>query len=99
MSSTTKTLVAIVVIVVIAGGFYYWQAHMTSPGTVAVESATSTESVSGTSGPGTLPTQGTSNAALNADLSALDAQLSGLGTDTANVNASMNDQPVTQSNL
>jgi hypothetical protein len=37
-----------------------------------------------------------SDAALNSDAAAIDTQMSGLNADNANLNTSMNDQPITQ---
>lgn len=48
----------------------------------------------------TLPTgSATSNAALRTDLNAIDSQMSGFSSDSANVNSSMSDQQVQQSSL
>ncbi|MFH1246239.1 MAG: hypothetical protein V1489_00495 [Candidatus Liptonbacteria bacterium] len=38
----------------------------------------------------------TSNAALDKDLSNIDSQLNGLASDTANIDQSLNDQPIPQ---
>ncbi len=90
MSRNTKVLTLGVIILLVIAGFYYWRAHVLAPTSLGTASTTTPATVSATSGPGTLPTQRTSNAALEQDLSVLDAQLSGLGTDTATVNAIMN---------
>ena len=42
------------------------------------------------------PASDTSDDAIKADLSAVDAQIQGLSTDTANVDVGLNDKPVSQ---
>lgn len=106
MSHTSKmiwTAVGVVVVVValmfIIGGAYMYTRNSSNSENRQSANVTAPP-LSVTSGPGTLPTgTNTSNSALKTDLSAIDSQLSGLNTDNANVDQSLNDQPVTQSSI
>ncbi|VAW32293.1 hypothetical protein MNBD_CPR01-153 [hydrothermal vent metagenome] len=105
MSHTSKmiwTAVGVVVVVValmfIIGGAYMYTRNKSTENRQSANVTAPPLSV--TSGPSTLPTgTNTSNNALKTDLSAIDSQLSGLNTDNANVDQSLNDQPVTQSSI
>ncbi len=95
MSTGLKWIVALIVIII--AGFGLWKSGLISLGSLqspAAEQATSTpQAQSG------LPTgqSDTSDAAFVQDSAAVDAQLQGLSQDSANVDQSLNDQPVQQS--
>ena len=106
MTTTGKVIFGIIAaIIIIGGGGYYWYKSMHSAvPTTAVEATTTTDQAATTPAPATnaatanaLPS-GTSNtdASLNQDTAAIDAQMTGLGTDNASANQSVNDQPITQ---
>ncbi len=95
MSSTAKITVTIVVILLVLGGVYWWllgQQRATAP----------TIPAGGTSAAPTgaaALTNGNTNADLSQDLATIDAQANGFATDSASMDRSLNDQPVTQSQL
>ena len=100
-----KIIMTIVGVVAILGGAYYWYSSQNTAPAPVVEVAptpkvVATEPSGPNSGPSTLPS-GTqsSNEALGQDLSSIDSQLSGLSSDTADVNKSLSDQQVAQSSL
>ena len=77
---STKTVFFVIIVLLIAGGIYYWlSAVRSSPGTVAPGA----ESAQGTSA------SDTSNAGLDADVSAADKDISAFSTDNADVNSSL----------
>lgn len=111
MSTSVRIILALVVLAAVAGGAYYVYVTQILPSSPSESSQTAVVSTSirhaakpvdttASSGPATLPT-GTqsSDAALTTDLSAIDTQLAGLGTDTAAASKSLADTPVPQSAL
>ncbi len=89
MSKTAKIII-VIIIVAIAIGIYRWYASRPVNPSGFNNIGANEQTPSGAN---------TSDAALGQDLSAIDTQLSGLGGDTANISSSINDQPITQSNL
>lgn len=80
MSQTSKIVIGIAVAaVVLAGAYYYWQT--TQSGTRDTQA---TEEVT------TLPTgTNSSDTSLDTDINAIDSQIQAVGTDNANVDASV----------
>jgi hypothetical protein len=89
----SRIIIWLVVIIVIAlGVWYFWSGSNNAP-----VSQTSTAPSSATTGTQTTPASGgTSNAALNQQSASIDAQLQGASSDSASVDQSLNDKPVTQ---
>lgn len=86
MTTTGKSVLAVVLLlVVIGGGLAIYHMHHQKEA-VASATATSTDD-------GTLPTSpsDTSDAALEQDSAAIDAQMNGLGSDTATVDQGVTD--------
>ena len=111
MTTTGKIILGVIVAVIIIGGAgYYWYTSMQSVPSTAVTAATTTDQNSVTQNTASAPAGGTSgtnanalpsgssntDASLNQDTAAIDAQMSGLSTDNASANQSVNDQPITQ---
>ena len=103
MTTTGKVLVGIVVVLILAGGAYYWYSSTHSAVNPTLQTATSTDSMQGmqtqgsTESASVLPSgSGTSDASLNQDTAAIDSQMTGLDSDNASVNSSVNDQPISQ---
>ena len=95
MSSKAKLAITIIVIVVALGGVYWW---LTSQqGALAPSTAPGGASTSQNGAAQPQLTSGNSNADLNQDLATIDAQMNGVSSDSASMNNSFNDQPVTQS--
>lgn len=90
MSSTAKVTVTIIVILVVLGGVYWWLLGQNAPASPGATNAGNSA---------TQLTNGNTNADLNQDLATIDAQMNGLASDSASVNQSLSDQPVTQSQL
>lgn len=92
-----SALAVIVVVAVIAGAALWWYwSHGVAHAPASGGEAASSTGASAT----TLPLgSATDNAALNADLNAVDSQMNGFSSDNANVNGSLSDQPVQQSSL
>lgn len=89
-----------VIILVVAGAAYWLTTNHSQNGSSvtaapqnAITTATATAAPSGTA-----LTSGTSNADLNQDLATIDTQMNALSSDTASMNQSFNDTPVTQTN-
>jgi cytoskeletal protein RodZ len=106
MSTTAKiVLVVVVAVVVIGGGIWWWAASqantnvgynspatstsMANEGTVANNSTTTTSSSQATS-------QDDSDQAIQQDMTSVNTQTNGFSSDSASMNQSMNDQPVSQ---
>ena len=91
----------VVIVIVVGGGIWWWMASQNNAPTAA-PAASNNVGAMGTSGatatgaqPASYP-QGDSDQAINQDMTSVDAQLSGLTSDSASVTQSMNDQPVQQ---
>jgi hypothetical protein len=107
MTTTGKVIIGIIAaIIIIGGGGYYWykSMHSMAPVTTTAPAATNEAAMTGTA-PATNNTantnalpSGTNNtdASLNQDTAAIDGQMTGLSTDNASANQSVNDQPITQ---
>lgn len=88
MSQNAKIAVGVAVVLVLAVFGYYWYQHEAKPeGADDVFTNASTTLPSGTS---------TSDRSLNQDLAAIDAQLTGLSSDQAAVNSSVEESGQTQ---
>ena len=105
MSKIWKMILWIVIIViVVGGGIWWWMASQNSApaATTAVPAASNAVGATGTSGATATGAQsasypqGSSDQAINQDMTSVDAQLGGLTSDNASVTQSMNDQPVQQ---
>lgn len=83
MSKTLKTIIWIAIIIVVAVVLWLWYGGMKSQNGASLYGSTNQNVNSGLS-------QGTSDASLNQDLSAIDNQLNGLASDTANADQSLN---------
>lgn len=96
MSTTYKTVLALIVLViVVAGGLYYWFYVRTGINPFAnTEAVIEEESVPATT---TLPSgDSTTDAALDEDLAAISAQLDALGSDSANIDAGLEEAAAVQ---
>jgi len=95
----SKLLWFIIVIVVAVGGWYYWDQSQMPASLEPTQSSESSQSAQKTlqmqTGESASLTSGSSDAELNADLNALDAQLQGASADTSSA-GSFNDTPVPQ---
>ncbi len=98
MSTTAKVALIIVIIAVVAGGAYWWLAGQNN---ASAPSAPPSGSISSNTAANAQPTltSGNSNADLNQDLATINAQMNGFATDSASMSQSLNDQPVSQSQL
>lgn len=96
MSTTAKTVIAVVVVIVLIG-LGYWYVHTYgvngantgSNGAAAAGIFNHTGSTANAQLPGG---SSDSDAALNQDTAAIDAQMNGLSSDNANVTSATNDQ-------
>ena len=93
MSSTEKTLLWVGAAVIVVGGAW-WLIAGKSPAPSAYAPTTSTTPSGQNSGLNSA--SDTSDAAINADLSATDNQMTGLSSDSAAINSSLADQPIAQ---
>ncbi len=94
MSSNAKIGIAVVVIAALV---LWWRFGMPGAGNVQIGTE---QSPSGVPVSDTLPTgSSTADAALTADMSAIDAQINGFGSDNAGVNSGLTDQQVQQTSL
>ncbi len=90
--SKSKSVVLIVIIILFVLG-WIWASHSGN----APTSSTSNEQVNGTSSSASLlPTKDSSNASLDKDGAAVDNQLNSLGSDSTEIDSSLNDSPVPQ---
>ena len=97
MSKTYIIVIIIVVIVVVAGGAWWYISSSQKPVSVAPtqQNVATNSSQNGTQATGSVSSanpQDTSDASINSDLSAIDTQMTGLNTDSNNVNQSLNNQ-------
>ncbi len=90
MSKSSKFIVWIVIAAIVVVGII-----LIINSNQSNQPAGTSAGISGNVSGQTSPTD-TSDAALNQDLSSLDNQLNGLSSDSASINQSLNDQPVTQ---
>jgi len=89
-----KTIVWIIVaVVVIGGGVWWWTAAHPAANSNGQALGTAEQSSAASATP--LP-QGDSDQAITQEMTDINAQMNGLGSDTASVDQSMNDQPVPQ---
>ncbi|MDE1924746.1 MAG: hypothetical protein KGH79_01015 [Patescibacteria group bacterium] len=98
-----KWIIGIVVIIIAAAALWWsgWLGRITpsqAPSQTATTTSTGSEQAT-TQAPinGMSASNNASDAAVTQDTAAIDAQMQGLNSDSANVNSSMNDQAVTQS--
>ena len=95
----TKWIIGIIVIILAAAAL--WWSGWLKMGSTGPTSQTATSTPQTQTAPqpenGMSATNDASNAALMQDAAAIDAQIQGLGTDSANVDSSLNDKPVSQS--
>lgn len=90
MSKSSQVFLSVVIaIILIGGGIWWWNASQMS----GTETGTAT---SPNGGSDTLSAGANSDAYLNSDLTNMDTQINGLASDSANINQSMNDQPIPQ---
>jgi hypothetical protein len=96
MSSTEKTLLWVGAALIVVGGVW-WLVAGKNPQAPAYNSAmaTTTTPAETTGSAATAPSD-TSDGAINSDISAMGTQMDGLSTDSAQVDASMSDKPITQ---
>ncbi len=109
MSKTTIIVICVVVALLVAGGIWWWSmstANAPSSPAAYAPSAPPAAMPTQTQGTNTAPAQaptlaatGTSDAALNADLSQIDSQMNGMSGDNASINQGLTDQPVQQQQL
>lgn len=108
MSTNAKLIIWIVVAIVVIGGIWWWHSMSgNSAATTAtiqtpaqVPPTTPTSTASSTASPQTPPANNipgvsatdSSNAALQADLSNIDAQMNQFGSDNSNITSAQNDQ-------
>lgn len=86
-------------IVVIAGIWWYVSWQQTAQAPAPTSSNTQQQGTVGQQNGGSNGlSQGDSNANLQQDLSAVDAQLNGLASDSVSVDQGLNDQPIQQGN-
>ncbi len=80
MSTTLKIVIGVVVVIILAGGgYWYWSSHQAQPA-ASVDASMNDD--------GTLPSgSDTSDASLDQDSAAIDAQMQGLDSDSASANA------------
>lgn len=87
--------VIVVVVLVLLG--WYWYAGMGN-GAQNAGTPSATNTTNGTTGAQSLPSDSSSSdASLSQDTAAVGTQMSGLDSDSASMNQSFNDQPVSQS--
>lgn len=98
MSTSAKVVTWVIVAVVVVGGAWWWFSMSHTAGAPATALAP-TAPPSGATATGTATVTDNSNAALNANLSQIDAQMNGFASDNAGVNQGLDDQPVQQSQL
>jgi hypothetical protein len=101
MSTTGKAVLWIVgIVIVVGGGIWWWMASHPSNGSMDMNNMpgmtqTSTAAMASSTASSSLP-QGDSDQSIDQEMTDINAQMNGLSSDTANVNQSMNDQPVQQ---
>jgi hypothetical protein len=88
MSGTTKAIIAVVVIALVAAGAYYWYMNGTPRNALTEESTN--ELPSGTDA---------SDDGLEEDFAAIEAGMDAFVSDTAYIDAGLNDQPVEQESI
>ena len=97
MPNTAKTVTAVIIVLLVAGGGYYWYTHMPSQtGSYATAQQNSGEATTATAVASLPGGTSDSDASLNSDTAAIDAQMNGLNTDNTDTNSSINDQPISQ---
>ena len=97
----TKTIwIIVVAIVIIGGGIWIWAAKHTSNVDLGQSSPAATGSMANNAGStatsSTSALQGNSDAAIQQDMTSVNAQMNGFASDSASMNQSLNDQPVSQ---
>ena len=91
MTSTGKVILWVVVIILVGAGAWWYFSKGGSMQPQGADQASNT--ANGQASPAALDT---SDAALVNDTTAIDAQMQGLQTDTANVDSSLNDKAIPQ---
>lgn len=97
-----KWIIGIIIVALLAGAAWYsgifGNMHMMTPSqTTPTTAATTTTQAVAQPEDGMSATNDASDPAIAQDTAAIDAQMQGLSSDSANVDSSMNDQPVQQS--
>jgi len=97
-----KWIIGIIIVALLGGALWYsglLKNMMTpsSPSTTAQETATTTQQAVAQPENGMAATNDASDSAITQDTAAVDAQMQGLGTDSANVDSSLNDKQTPQS--
>ena len=95
--SKSTIIVLVIVVLVIIGGIWWWLASSNAP-SPAAQSNNSPSTAAGAVGVTTnqIVSTDTSDVSLNQDLANIDDQLNGLASDSANVDASMNQSTTAQ---
>jgi len=89
----------IVAAVIVIGGIWWWMSSTGSAPSAAPQANNTQPAGQGTAATNPAPAatvSDNSNAALNQDLGNIDAQMSGMSSDSASINQGLNDQPVQQ---
>ncbi len=92
MSQGGKIALWVVVILIVVGGIWLW----VSNGAPAANNSYSQNGAQTTSGQ-TASATDTSDQSINHDMASVSAGMQALGSDTANISSSMNDQSINQS--
>lgn len=97
MSTSAKVITGIVVVVaIIVGVQYATQSSTKTPAAPTSNAATSSAATSDTAAAPAPAAVDSSDGSIDQDLTTLDAQIKASATDSANVDQSMNDKPVSQ---
>ena len=99
MSGGAKLVLSLVVIVIVLGGGWYLYKNMgkTPASNAPAQTApASTDQAATTPPPSLITSTDTSDAGVAADLSTIDSQMNTVSQDSAAVDSSMSDKPVTQ---
>ena len=98
MSTAVKWVIGIIIVAALGWLLWWsgWLGHSSAPAASApsTQQANTQTTVAQPTNGMSAPTD-TSDAALSQDTAAVDAQMQGLSSDSANVNSSLNDQPGT----
>jgi hypothetical protein len=99
MSKTSKITIGVIIVIIAVIVWFL----MAGKNPVSVQPTSSAPAPQNAPAPASTSSEGlstsptdTSNAALNQDLTSIDAQLNGLASDSANIDQGLNDQPVSQ---
>ena len=99
-----KWIIGIIIVALLGGALWYsgWLGNITGmmpsqTATTTQETATTTQQAAAQPENGMAATNDASDSAIKQDTAAVDAQMQGLGTDSANVDSSLNDKQTPQS--